>query len=230
MALADRNATVPGQSTGGYFPVLSAPPRDLIVPSTDPVPVAVRVRLPWAYFTGLVPSAGGAVAALSYRLNGPYDPDTGAGGTSARGFAFWAAAYKYQICYHVDMQIEFSNPGADGVWVGYRLRQSADTTSNGGVMASLQSLPWCIFTPMNKAGEERMKYRVGVPIYRVLGLQNQDRLFENPSLYGATVSAVPTIQAYVDVCIVDTTAGTNGASFTVTLTYHTRFYDRIPPT
>ncbi len=189
----------------------------------------MRVRLPWSYFTGIVPSAGGNVASLAYRLNGPYDPDTGAGGTSARGFAFWAAAYKYYVCYHVDVDLEFSNPTGDGVWVGYRLRQSADTSSNGGVFQTLASGPWCVFCPLNNSGPQKKHFRVGVPIHRVLGLASPDRLFENTTLYGATVSSTPGVQPYIDVCVVDTTAGTLGASFQITLTYHTRFYDRIPP-
>lgn len=225
-----RSARKPAQGRGAPGSAFSKRSTTLRKPATTvqrgflPFAARYRARLPWTYFTGVTPPAASNFGCVTYRLNGPYDPDTGAGGTSAKGFSTLAGIYGRYICYGAKVVIQWADPNGDGLKLGYRVRRGNQATSSGMTLPNFTQSPFTRLNALNSTGSQKMTQSVYVPIDVPWGVR-KSRLFDETE-YSSTTGGNPANEVYIDVGGIDSTGvGSTSVGVTVTIVYYTVFYE-----
>lgn len=190
-----------------------------------PFAAKYRAKLPWSYWTGLTCPVTGLIGAVTYRLNSPYDPDTGAGGTSAQDFSTLATIYKRYIGYGAKVTLQWSDPNADGLKVGYRIRRADQLTSINMNMPTFLQAPFSRLDSVNGSGSQKKTQTVYVPIQVPWGVR-KGRLFDEAE-YASAVTTNPANEVYLDLCSVNPSGIAISIGCTVSITYYCIFDERV---
>lgn len=189
------------------------------------LPFAPRffAKLPWSYTSSLAAPGTQLAGTVYYRLNSLYDPDYGAGGHQPMQFD--------QLCpgiytrYHVKaakVVLRFTNPSADGLYVGYNLYRQGQTNgnANGKSLGAIKEMRRAVMAPLNNTGSQTKVFTVYVPLYV---LADTPKIVYDTDLdsYAAPYNQNPTGgELYVQPLVLDATGGTASVTFDITITYY----------
>jgi len=191
------------------------------------LPFAQRfaTKLPWVWTTGLTAPTTYTTAAISYRLNSPYDPDVGIGGNSARQFSALAGIYGKYVVTRANVVLRFSNSNADSHFVGYSVRRSNQTVRSGLIDRQVMVLENSALSPMMSTDKQEVVFRFSVPIGVPWGIK-QERLYDE-SAYQSATTADPANQVILDVLTYDTSATASNSYVSIAIQYETEFFEQI---
>lgn len=199
-----RISAPPGQVQRGYLPF----------------PDRYHTRLPWVYQTGLTTPATSVTGAISYRLNGPYDPDVAAGGTQPQSWDQLAAVgYTKYRCTGAKVTITFNDPRSDNYWYGYRIRRSTEVASTGYDVQSFKMLKYTSLACMNNSGSQRRTLSFYVTPNTLFG-HTRTQLLTDPN-YESDIGGLPTNQLYLDVVCANLTGESVSANVIINIVYYT---------
>lgn len=172
----------------------------------------------------------GTSAIIQYRLNSVYDPAVAVGGNQPLQYDTLTALYSTYLVHGAKVMITFTNPSADGMYVGYRVRSSYNTTVSSGVsIPRFKELSDQQLVPVNNTGAQVRTLTFYVPIHQVLGVTKQQ--YKNDyTIYGASTAANPSMTAFLDIVAFSTIAGnTDTVRYSVKIVYYVQFSAYVSP-
>jgi len=167
-----------------------------------------------------------------FRLNSLYDPDVTNTGHQPYQYDQLTAVYLYYLVRRAHIDLTFSDPTNDGVWVGWSVH-TGDVSNDDPSSLQLQDYmerPNFRCMPLNNTGAQTATARISIPIHEVLGLTKI--MYEGqPDVVGAQYNANPSLQAYLDVFLVDPTANVSSRSVRCSgrIVYEAVFWDYAAP-
>lgn len=160
-----------------------------------------------------------------YSLNGLFDPDfTGGGSHQGYGYDTMALLYNLYIVRGVYIKIEWYDPSADGVQVGYRIQGSS---VSGASVGALEESPLTMCTALNNTGIQKTHQRIYVRPWDAIGTTKYQYL-NDVNANGAAVTANPSVQGYLRLFAVSTQSGAaSTVKMKIEISYYTEFYNRV---
>lgn len=175
-------------------------------------------------FTQNIETSGASPLVEIYRGNGPYDPDTGTGASTARGFGEWAALYRrYRV---IGSKVKFAVLPAAGAAVGSAITALTDSTG----LPTGQQYQQQRYNKYQMVGNDDIARLEPLTMYmstaRIRG-EPKDVVHYNPELSALTTTN-PNFQWFWHVCAYDPDGLTTTISFNAILEieYDVEFYDR----
>lgn len=171
-------------------------------------------------------SAGGTTAASTFRLNSMFDPsEDPLVSDQPQQFDQVSSLYANYVVYGCMVDVIFNNPTTDGVYVGIRLRNGANSlTSIGRGLDDIREFRDVQSRPLNNSGSQKARFRIYVPINILLGV-SKATLHANLEQYGATVTSDPVATGLLDVWACTITGATADVHAHVKLRYHCKYYN-----
>lgn len=167
----------------------------------------------------------------AYRLNSLYDPDFTNIGHQPYGFDQVIPFYARYIVTHCDINITFSDPSSDGVYVGVFIKSLNDpaTLVNASIGQAMER-PNVFCQPLNNTGSQRITFKKSVSIGNLHGLTDQEYLNAWPTT-GALISANPANVPYLMFAVADSNSASTPATCKVTieLKFKCIFSERLMP-
>jgi len=121
------------------------------------------------------------------------------------------------------VQITWTNPTAEGLWGGYRILSSYNTTtSTSKSLDYLREMGDCNMQQISSLAEQVRDWKIRVPIHEVLGLTKQEYEYSFAS-YVSSTAANPSVLAYLDVVCLSATSTAIDATFAVKIVYDIEF-------
>ncbi len=185
-------------------------------------------RLPYVenYYASADGTTGLTTVPYVFRGNSLYDPRFETGGHQPLQYDTLAALYERVWVDRADIEVTFSNPSADGVWVGLRCRNSTNSVATGlQSLDYIQELADSMIRPLNNTGTQTVVLRATVEGYKAMGISKA--AFENLE-YSHVVNTNPSAGWFIEPFVVNTIAGTEATiRINVKIIYHARFTNRV---
>jgi hypothetical protein len=164
----------------------------------------------------------------SYRLNSLYDPDFTGTGHQPYGFDQITPWYFKYLVDAVEINLRFSDPQGDGLYVGMFLKNFDDTnTLTGASISSATERPNVLLKPLNNTGSQVVTFNKLIKLHELMGLTRQQ--YENAwNQTGASVTTNPSFVPYLSFAIADANASSPALTCKVTieLKFHCTFWER----
>lgn len=162
-------------------------------------------------------TASGSQGEYVYRLNSCFDPDaTGVGG-QPDGFDFWKSSYQIYRVVASDVEVTFNAQNGSNSGLGsFAPSTSSANVLNAEEIGGLSHARVGSFTGA-KPLVLRSRYHTG----QLFGMSDESVLADTE--YGALISANPTKQQYLHVCVETANGATDVTMIRVKITYYTRF-------
>jgi len=150
-------------------------------------------------------------------LNSLYDPDYTAAGHQPYQYDLLTTVYSNYIVKSTFIDLTFSDPTADGLWVGHIIRSNTDAAdgSAGKTLSDILERPNYKCVPLNDTGAQTATIRTNVPHHLVFGL-SQAQYLSSLELYAAAYNANPSGVSLLEVLLLDPTARSSAYSVRVT--------------
>lgn len=183
-------------------------------------------RLPYAGQITLSAPASNLSTNHIWLLNSLFDPDNTGFGHQPYQYDQLNLIYQRYRVHGCKVNVTFSDPAHDGLWVGIFIRTGTDTfTTNGAEITHLREIGRTKLRPLNNTGKQVVNFSEYIPISAVFGVSRNEVAIEDN--YSAPVQANPPNLAVLEVFSVSTTGVVNACYCSVTFTYYTTLYDRI---
>lgn len=201
----------------------------------EPFPTKLKTRLKFSSDLGTiaVPALGGANW-HTYRCNSIYDPDLTGFGRTVCGWSVLDQIYARYLVTGCKITVSFSNPTADGVRVGVRLRHANSLPTAGTTLAQLTEQPMTYISGLNNTGSQNKTFNFFVRPWDLIGISKLEYM-ANTNGYSAAMNLmpVPPNQAAGDGCVFDIFT-VNGSILSpqanvdcvVKIVYYTTLYNR----
>lgn len=185
-------------------------------------------RLPYVENYAITASGTTGLAALTYNFytNNTYDPRYEAGGHQPMQYDFLAQAYERVWVHGVKVELTFSNPTYDGMYVGYRVRANTNTVGiSGQTLDYVQEMRDSHISPLNNTGSQTKKYTFFISNPALFGLtKSQYRNIE----YSHTTTGNPGAYGLIEPFAFHTISGENSLiRVNIRLTYYCQFTNPI---
>lgn len=198
---------------------LAAPPMQ-VQRGYLPFPDRYRCRLPWSYTTGLTTNTLNTIGVITYRLNGPYDPDVAAGGSQPQSWDQLAAVgYTRYRCTGAKVTLTFVDPRGDNYWYGYRVRRSTEASPAGEAIDVFRMKKFSYLACMNNSGSQVRRISFYVSPNTIFG-ETRSQLW-NDTEYDSAIASTPTKQVYLDVVCGNQTASAVSTNVMIDIVYYT---------
>lgn len=139
----------------------------------------------------------------SFRLNSLYDPDFTSTGHQPYGFDQIAALYMRNQVDEVQINITFSDPSQDGLYVGVFMKNFTDTnTLSGATISQAMERPTVWVQPLNGTGSQVARFSKRVKVWELLGL-TKTQYDGSWTLVGSLNTTNPSISPYLSVAVAD---------------------------
>lgn len=185
---------------------------------------AFEARLPYVenYFISADGSTGVTASGYSFWTNNLYDPRYETGGHQPLQYDTLTPLYERVFADKVDFEITFSNPSADGMYVGYRAVGFTNTVVTAGQsLEYIQEMGLTTIKPINNTGSQNVIFRGTVSTRQILGLTPAE--YANLD-YSHIVSGSPASGAFIVPFAVNTIDATTAAvRVNIKLVYHAKF-------
>lgn len=185
---------------------------------------AYFAKLPYVENFAITASGTTGLSAINYTFsaNDSYDPRRQVGGHQPLQYDAMSVAYDRVWDHGCKVILEFSNPTADGLYVGYRVRSSENiTTTAGQTIDWIQEMRESICCPINNTGSQTKKFSFYVPNYKVFGITKQQYAnleYSHPTT--GTTAGYVLIEPYA----INTVAGDNtSVRVNIKLIYYSQF-------
>jgi len=153
-------------------------------------------------------TAGSSSAGVTYvfRLNSLYDPDLTGTGHQPYQYDQLTAIYSRYLVKSAFVDLTFSDPTADGLWVGWCIQPDSDGESPTTLqLYDILERPNWRCMPLNNTGAQTVTAKMRIPLAQVFGISPSQ--YMNSFLnYGAAYNANPTSAALLKVFLIDPTA------------------------
>lgn len=194
---------------------------------------------PWRYYARLnyginkaVGTAGNSALATmhAFSLNNVYDPDVTGTGEQPYFYDTLTAIYRKYIVRSAYVDLTFTDPSADGLWVGWSIGGPGSDDPSNMTLGDIMSRPTFRCVPMNNTGSQFITIRERIPIHTVFGL-SQAQYEAQPLDYGADYNGSPSIQCFLRVFIIDPNSLLSAQYVRVAgrITYDVQFYSYLAP-
>lgn len=196
--------------------------------SSDPFPTHYYAKMHYADAYAFTTGAGGITGSEQVlRLNGTWDPDFTGVGHQPYGRDELAPLYKKYVVDAIDIEIVWTNPSADGMFVAMQLQPPGGTYSlTGQSISALKEQPMTVVRQINNTGDQVVKIKQHCKMYKLIGITKL-QYSANTDIYAAGSTADPAATPFLRISA-GSTQGNAGDTVrcTVKLVYHTRWYDR----
>lgn len=187
-----------------------------------------HARLPWVWDTDLTTPATSLAGSLYYVLNSVYDPDAGVGGHQPMQYDQLSGIYRSYIVHACKLDLEFTNPTSDAMYVGYNLYHTdSNLQASGKTLWHIKELSRATVRPIVDSGKQRQKFSIYIPIHKLLGIPKVVYTSDRAS-YSAAWNANPAKLAVVEPFAINTAGVATTVHFSIKLTYYTELYDYLP--
>lgn len=186
-------------------------------------------RLPYTENSFISASGTTGLTALgyTYRGNNMYDPRVQVGGNQPMQYDLLSLVYNQYIVLETHVELTFSNPSHDGMWVGYRVRSSTNPVATSGqTLSYIQEMDHTHARPLNNSGSQNATFRFAFRTATIIGVSElmvQDFQMSAPM----AGTAGPGIEALIEPFAVHTISGEDAVvRYQVSVTYHARLFER----
>jgi len=140
-----------------------------------------------------------------------------------------SALYSIYRVLHARVQVTWTNPTAEGLWCGYRVLSSYNTTTSASKSLDyLREMGDTNMQQMSSLAEQVRDWVIEVPMHSALGLTRPE--YDNAYItYGASVAANPSVLAYLDLIALSATSSAIDATFAVKITFDVEFSGYFQP-
>jgi hypothetical protein len=187
------------------------------------------VRLPYvANFTIATDGTTQFVKGLyTYYSNNMYDPQIQLGGHQPFQFDQCSMLYQNYVVRYTEVKLTFSNPSADGVWVGYRVRAPGTLATYNNPLSYVKEMANTDARPLNDTGSQTTVFKFAFDTVKLIGQFESAK--GNPSYIGSMSGAFnPVTWCEIDPFACSTVTGADSTvQCMVEITYHARLFERI---
>lgn len=187
-------------------------------------------RLPYVenYYISANGSSGTTTVERVYATNDLWDPRYGTlnGGHQPLQYDALAAHYERVWTHACSVVLTFSNPTADGLWVGYRCRGSTNTQSTSGqTLEHIQETRDTAIRPLNNTGSQSCTFKFYIQNHKLLGITKTQ--FGNLE-YSHSTAGQPSVWGLIEPFAVNTIDGTTATvRYNIKITYYCQFTNQI---
>jgi hypothetical protein len=186
------------------------------------------VALPFSLNYGLQTSPSSIFGtAISLRLNSIYDPEvTPLSLTSPYGYSALAAIWRNYRVHFVDIDLYFSDPSADGMWVAAGLYASNQTPNiSGASLTTIDQKQMVDMRALNNTGSQSVRITRRVRIWEIEGM-SRAQWIADPN-FAAAFGTNPANYPVVNLASCSWVSGTPTVNVMIRITYHVEVYGLI---
>lgn len=162
-----------------------------------------------------------------YKLNSLYDPDaTGTGGQPYQ-FDQLAAIYRGYRVYGAKIVVTFTNPTADGMYVGIFLKPSSEGfTTSAKTLEYLREIGRSKTRPINNSGSQIVRFSEYIPVATVFSLPKKEIAID--ASFAAPINADPLNTVRLQVyCLHTEFQEYPTVNFDISITFYAKMFDRV---
>lgn len=179
-------------------------------------------RLPYTEIFSITGNSttNAAVTTYTFRTNDNFDPRVEIGGHQPMQFDILSTIYHRFTVWSCKVLIEFSNPTADGLHVGYRIRNIGDTNATSGMYLDyLNEMRNAETRPINNTGSQRVTFNLWIDNPRLMGLSRGQYGDIN---YSHLTSSSPANSSYIEPFAIAHGASDSTVQCKIKLIYYTQ--------
>jgi len=172
-------------------------------------------------------SAGTTAIGYVYSSNNMYDPRYSLGGHQPLQYDMLAAHYERVWVWGCAIELTFSNPQYDGMWVGYRCRANTNSVATAGqTLEYIQETRDCAVRPLNNTGSQKTTFKFYISNPKLLGIDKKQ--YSNLE-YSHITGGNPAVYNWIEPFAVHTVGGQDVAAvrYNIKLTYYGQFTNAI---
>lgn len=208
----------------GRAPMLKSGPTQYLYGGANLFGPRLKTRMTWSYNTNLQSTTTNIANLVgTYRLNSLYDPDSAVGGSQPLGFDALTSIYsKYRVTGAL-VKVTYTNPSADGVFVGVRIRSGASGESGISGLSHnyVQSLKNNWMRCMNNSGSQVSVFKQYVPMNVPWGKTKQ-QLYDDDE-FAASIGGNPAREVFMEPYMIPTVGSTDSVYVSMQVTYFVTF-------
>lgn len=192
-----------------------------------------HARLHYGHTFGISAPATATTAAAPPRfsLNSLYDPDFSGGGHQPMQYDQLTGIYKRYLVHACKVELEFSNPNGDALYVGYNLWNNAPGTFTQSAasldLGNLVERRNVKMVPIVNTGSQVKRMTIYVPMATLMQVPRVVYKTDRGA-YSALYNANPAVFAFLEILALDPNGGTTGCTVTMNLTYYAELYQGMP--
>lgn len=159
----------------------------------------------------------------TYAANNAYDPRYQTGGHQPLQYDILASHYERVWVWGCAVELTFSNPAYDGMWVGYRCRGNTNPiATTGQSLEHLQEMRESAIRPLNNTGSQKTTFKFWISNPRLLGITKAQY---NNLEYSHTTGGNPAVFNLIEPFAVHTVTGETVAPvrYNIKMTYYCQF-------
>lgn len=194
----------------------------------EPFPREMITRVKYADQSQFITSATANFAsAVTYKVNGLYQPRFSTGTQTVTGYPNLKAAYGRYIVMGAKILITFYDPQSDGMTVGVRLRTNAGGPVITSTLRDLLEQPLTYTSQINDTGSQKKSFTLNVSPWSLNGMTKLEYLANRTGLSGSFQNNIdPTDPAYFDVFALHPTLGTQSVKYAMKIIYTVHCFNR----
>lgn len=218
--------------TGKPIGARYAPPQPQNQRGYLPFATAYNVRLPYAHTTGFAAPGSSLSGTFDFSLSSAYDPDQTGIGHQPMMWDQLSGLYRRYMTHAAVFTLEFTNPTADGLFVGYAIRYTGDAGGHGAkTLDQLSEYRNVVMKPIQNTGSQKVVFRQYVPLHKVFGLPKMIYNADRATFSGLTgnfgTGTNPLRHVLLCPLIVDSTGGTTSCNVRIGVTFYSTLYDPL---
>ena len=199
--------------------------------SFTPFPPTQFCKMEFSDLKGLTSAATTSVTGLefAYRLNSIWEPKLGAGATfRANGWDQISSIYQQYKVHGVKIEIEFTNPSADGMMWVIALRAPSNTANTNSLLTRQIDMRAMHYTgPINNTGSQVKRWSKYVNIGQVSGLTKLQFKADTED-YNSPIFTNPSKVPVLAVNVANSADATiQNLNFKLRLLYYVQLYDKF---
>lgn len=195
----------------------------------NPFPREFLVKMHYGHWTGLTVPGGGVAGGINFRLNSLFDPDLSGVGHQVYQYDQLTALYNKSIVLACKVELRWSNPSADGLYVGYSVVGPVSAPAAGKGIDYIKELPTAQVIPMNNSGSQVRTQTVYVKLHQLFGVDK--KAFIANTTYHETMGAATTVpNALIQPFVIDPSGGSSmNVALEIKLTYYAKLWEFKDP-
>lgn len=189
-----------------------------------------QARLPYVNSVGITANLAGTATGFYFNLNSVFNPNTLlAQPDQPQQFAQLKALYNSYLVHACKLNVEFTNPTADTVFVGiniYSPEGGLTAVMNGKTLAQISEHRNTRMSSLVNTGQQKKNMSLYIPIHTLLGIPKLVYTADRER-YASDINSFPIQEAFLEVLILDTNGVASTVMARVSLTYYVEFFDFV---